>query len=118
MPDHQLTVMVHPHPAGPSLIAVAGELDYHTASRLRETLDDLPMTSVPALIIDLTDVSYCDSTGITVLVGAHRGTQAAGIPLALSGVDDNLRRILGIIGLESLFRIYDTADSAAAALTG
>ena len=60
-------------PAGPCLITVSGELDYHTGPQLRAYLDDAPCES--GLVLDLSGITYCDSTGVSVLVHAYRRTE-------------------------------------------
>lgn len=44
-PDANLAVTLQAEPAGPCLITASGELDYHTGSRLRACLDDVPLAS-------------------------------------------------------------------------
>jgi anti-sigma B factor antagonist len=110
-----LTLTVQEHPAGLTLIRVAGDLDYDTGHHLRQALDQLPSTRGPGVILELSGLTYCDSTGISLLVTAHQRTQAARTPLALTGLDANLKRMLRIVGLDRLFTFYDTADAAVAA---
>ena len=80
--DPDLAVTLHPHPGGPCLMSVSGELDYHTAARLRAGLDEVPLDQGVSLIIDLSRLAYCDSTGISTAMrlGYPRrpGSTAAG----------------------------------------
>jgi anti-sigma B factor antagonist len=114
-PDPVLTVTSGPHPAGPTLITVAGELDFSTAADLRDVIRETHFTPV-GVVIDLTGVEYCDSTGITVLVTASQQAVKAGSPLALAGLSDSLQRVFGIAGLHELFSSYPTVDQAVGAL--
>lgn len=114
-PDPVLTVTAEPHPAGPTLITLAGELDFSTVADLRDVIRDTPFTAV-GVVIDLTGVLYCDSTGITVLVTASQQASSAGSPFALAGLSDNLRRVFGIAGLHEIFSSYPTVDQAVVAL--
>lgn len=116
MPNRDLTITVQPHLAGPCVLTVTGELDYHTAPRLRDAVNDLPCGVGTALIIDLSGLSYCDSTGISVMVTAYRQTQAAKVPLALTGLDPHIAHVFHIVGLDRIFAFYDSVDQAAAAL--
>jgi anti-sigma B factor antagonist len=113
--DPVLTVTAQPHPSGPVLITVAGELDFSTAADLRDVIRDVHFTPV-GVVIDLTDVLYCDSTGITVLVTASQQARSAGSPLALAGLSDNLQRVFGIAGLNEILSSYPTVDQAVGAL--
>ena len=84
-PDANLAVTLQAEPAGPCLITASGELDYHTGPRLRACLDDVTLASGAALVLDLSGITYCDSTGVSVLAHAYRRTEAAGARLALAG---------------------------------
>ena len=90
--DPDLRVTVRPHPRGPYLMSVSGELDYHTSSRLRAGLEDVPLEQGVSLIIDLSRLTYCDSTGISVLIGAYHRSRAAGGVLALTGMNPDIAR--------------------------
>ncbi|WP_322974421.1 STAS domain-containing protein [Actinacidiphila epipremni] len=113
--DPVLTVTAGPHAAGPALITVTGELDFSTAADLRDTLDDTPMTAA-GLVIDLTGLRYCDSTGLTVLVTAFQQAKRAGAPLALAGLNATLNRVFDIAGLHAIFPSYPTVDQAVLAI--
>ncbi|MEE4540445.1 STAS domain-containing protein [Streptomyces sp. V4-01] len=115
MHDPVLTVTAGAHPAGPTLITAAGELDYSTAADLRELIGDTPFTPA-GVVIDLTGLLYCDSTGITVLVTAYQLARSAGAPLALAGVSGSLERVFGIAGLYEIFASYPTVEQAVGAM--
>lgn len=72
------------------MLRVAGELDHHTTPRVRDVLDTTPLGPDTGLVVDLTDLAHCDSTGITVLVNAYQGAQAAGSPFGLAGLGRDL----------------------------
>lgn len=114
-PDPVLTVSAAPHPAGPTLITVAGELDFSTVADLHDVIRDTHFTPV-GVVIDLSGVLYCDSAGITELVTVSQQARNAGSPLALAGLSDNLRRVFGIAGLHEIFASYPTVDQAVGAL--
>ncbi|MGW0331725.1 STAS domain-containing protein [Streptomyces sp. NPDC003011] len=116
MTDPILTVDQQIHEAGPVLLKVAGELDHYTAPQLTQALDGVPLTPGTALVIDLSGLTYCDSTGITVLVTAYHRTEAAGCSLSLAGLDHNLTRVFQTVGLDQVFTLHPTTDDALAAL--
>lgn len=113
-----LVVTVRPGTAGPCLLSVAGELDYHTAPRLRAGLDEVRLDEGLALIIDLSGLSYCDSTGVSILVGAYHRAKAAGAALALAGMNSDITRVFRVIGLDQVFTSYDSVEAATRALAG
>ncbi|MEV5320558.1 STAS domain-containing protein [Streptomyces sp. NPDC052687] len=112
MTDHNLTVTHDDHPSGATVLAVAGELDHHTARTLTFALDEAPFTAGARLVIDLSALTYCDSTGITVFVSAYQRAQAAGCSLTLAGVRHDLMRVFRIVGLDQLFTFQPTIEDA------
>ena len=113
--DANLAVTMQADPAGPCLITVSGELDYHTGPQLRACLDDAPCQS--GLVLDLSGITYCDSTGVSVLVHAHRRTEAAGVHARAGGPAPGVSRLLSLTGLDRFFTSYDSVDTAIHALT-
>jgi anti-sigma B factor antagonist len=82
---------------GPGPVVTAtGELDLAVRDELRDVLSSL--TGV--VIIDLTDVTFVDSSTIGVFVGAHKRLTADGGALRLRNPQDMPRRALEIVGLE------------------
>ncbi|MEU9580914.1 STAS domain-containing protein [Streptomyces chilikensis] len=114
--DPVLTVHRHTHPSGATVLGATGELDHHTAGALLGALDELRLTRTGGLVIDLTGLSYCDSTGITVLVTAHHRAEQAGCPLALAGLGPDLRQMFHTVGLDQIFTFHDDLDHAVDAL--
>ncbi|HEY0718329.1 MAG TPA: STAS domain-containing protein [Streptosporangiaceae bacterium] len=114
--DRDLVVTIGRHPSGPGLLTVAGDLDYHTAGRLRVALDEVPLDQAAGVIIDLSGLTYCDSTGVSVLVTAYRRARDAGRPLALVGLNPDLTRVFRVIGLDQVFATYGDVEAAVKAI--
>ncbi|WP_411115476.1 STAS domain-containing protein, partial [Streptomyces sp. 029-5] len=64
------------------------------------------------LVIDLSGLEFCDSTGITALLAARQRAQAAGADMTLTAVPANTLRILTMIGLDRVFTIRPNSDTA------
>ena len=112
MTDQTLTVTLDPRSAGSTVLRVAGELDHHTAPTLTEVLDAVPLGPDDGLVIDLTDLAYCDSTGISVLVIAFQRAQAADSPFGLAGLNHELTRVFQIVGLDKFLPFHATVAEA------
>jgi anti-sigma B factor antagonist len=97
------------------VLRVAGDLDHHTAPRLREALAVAPLADGRAVVIDLSGLAYCDSTGITVLINAYKRGKAAGGGLLLAGLNANLAEVFQVIGLDQIFTFHPTVEEAVAA---
>jgi anti-sigma B factor antagonist len=90
-------------PDRPSVV-VGGELDLATAPALRDRLLAVIDAGATGITLDMRDVSFVDSSGLGVLVGAHkRLREATGGSLTIVGPQDAVRKVLDITGLSPLF---------------
>jgi anti-sigma B factor antagonist len=98
-----------------TVLLVGGEVDVYTAPRLRERLVELVDGGARKVVVDLGRVEFLDSTGLGVLVGAHKRLRAAGGSLALVCAREPLLKIFRITALDQVFPLYDSVDTATAA---
>ncbi|XVQ10686.1 STAS domain-containing protein [Spirillospora sp. CA-255316] len=83
-----------------------GELDCARAGRLRQAIDErLAACERPRLAIDLGDVSFCDSYGLSVLVYAAKKVRERGGTLLLSSVSRQVRMLIERCGLQRLLTL-------------
>jgi anti-anti-sigma factor len=109
-PTPEISFPVH-EMAGCSVVVAAGELDIWTCPALRKALD-AAADSARRLIVDLTDVTFLDSSGVGVLLDARmRGRQRG--PVVLVGVAGMVRRVLQISGVSDAFHYCASADEIA-----
>ncbi len=99
----------------PNLIALAGEIDLHESPHVRESITPLIEKKEPKVLIDLTQVSYIDSSGLAVLIDAMQRVQSYGGKLALYGIGKSVRTIFEIARLDQVFQIFPDKASAATA---
>ncbi|MBV8303395.1 MAG: STAS domain-containing protein [Acidimicrobiia bacterium] len=90
---------------GETVVSAAGELDVNTAPELREQLARLAADDVRRVVVDLTDVSFVDSTALSVLVSALKRLRQADGDLELASPSPSVRRVFEITGLTRLFTI-------------
>lgn len=105
------------------VISVSGELDLNTAPRLDDSLTEPLETEGSALVIDLSQCEFIDSTGIALIVKAwqrldHDENGASANRFALCGVNDQVQRLLDITGLESSIPTHPTREDAIGKLRG
>lgn len=91
---------------------LAGELDVGSAPHLREQLLSLLRPGSSRLIIDLSRVSFCDASGLAVLVGTDRRAELLGGYMRLAAVPPEVGQILRITGLQRHFLISATVSDA------
>jgi anti-sigma B factor antagonist len=106
-----LTIDTDRTPTG-QLLRVAGELDLHSSPEVREALEAITLSAGELFVIDLSGITFCDSSGITALVSARNRALAAEAGIALAGVPDHLRRVLQMLGLSDVFPAFPDAGSA------
>jgi anti-sigma B factor antagonist len=95
------------------VLGVTGELDLATAPELKWALADLQTEGSLNLIVDLSQISFIDSTALGVLVGAQRGLDV-GARLVLICAEENVLRIFELTGLDGMFDIFATIEEALA----
>jgi len=96
-----------------AIISIAGELDLATAPQLKWRLVDALEAGLGAIVVDLGDVTFMDSTALGVLVGVRRGLDV-GARLATVCTHPGVLNIFRIAGLDGAFDIFATPDEALA----
>src|SRR3954465_12682459 len=94
------------------LVAVRGDLDLHTAPELREALSRAIDEGRNRLVVDLTETSYMDSSGLTALVVPPKRLRKRGGQLVVVNVDPSIGRTFEITGLHLLFPLVRERSEA------
>ncbi|MFI5801713.1 STAS domain-containing protein [Streptomyces sp. NPDC051561] len=100
--------------AGP-VLELSGPLDHYSAPQVRALLPGVSVAPGQQLVVDLAGLTFCDSSGITVLIAARNHALAADATIALAAVPPNVSRTFGIVGLDQVFPVHPSAEAAAAA---
>ncbi|MEV6796030.1 STAS domain-containing protein [Streptomyces sp. NPDC051320] len=94
------------------VLEVTGNLDFEHANALHQQIERLTLRRGQRLVIDLSGMEFCDSSGIAVLIAARRHAVAAEADLALVAVPANTLRVMAIVGLDQVFTFHpDTATA-------
>jgi anti-sigma B factor antagonist len=102
--------ITHHDAADGPVLRVAGELDYEQAAALRRQVESLALEPGQVLNLDLSDLQFCDSTGITALLAARQHAQAADGDIVLTAVPPTLLRVLAMVGLDQIFTLRDGGE--------
>ncbi|MGO9489739.1 MAG: STAS domain-containing protein [Solirubrobacteraceae bacterium] len=94
-----------------SVLGVEGDLDLASAPSLKWALEDLQSAGSRHVVVDLSRVSFIDSTALGVLVGAQRALDP-GVRLAIACSEENVLRIFELTGLDGMFEIVPTLEDA------
>lgn len=95
-----------------TVVAVAGELDVHTAPRLAAALESTGPAA--AVVVDCSRVGFMDSTGLSVFVTAHQRARESGARLEVVVAEPAVRKVFAITGIDSVIPVHDRLDSALA----
>ena len=81
-------------------IGLSGELDEHTSVYTRQTLDKLTEDAkMSRVVIDLSGLSFMDSTGVGVLIGRFKKLKCREIPIYIANPSNQADRIFKMTGL-------------------
>ncbi|HEY6744033.1 MAG TPA: STAS domain-containing protein [Lapillicoccus sp.] len=100
---------------GRTVVQVVGEIDVYTAPQLRERLDAEIDAGRYDLVVDLSGVTFMDSTGLGVLVGRLKQIRLNDGSMRLVCAHDRVLKVFVITGLDKVFAIYPTVGEAVAA---
>ena len=82
---------------------LSGEIDHHTASSCRLQIDEQIENSRPkTVILDFSDVSFMDSSGIGLVMGRYKILSELGGNLEITGLSDNSYRVMRLAGLDRI----------------
>ncbi len=97
-------------------VKVSGELDIQGAPMLEEEFRGLLARGVKAVVVDMSSVTFLDSTGLRALIVGREELLAGGATLSLEGVSGVVERVLQMTGLLELLR--GPVDGATAPVNG
>ncbi len=115
MTHDELSIDLKTEDGGETLVfRLRGSLDLATAPTVRAALSDATEKGSRHLLVDLSQLEFLDSTGLGVLIGAHRRAAERGGSLRLVVQDGSISRLLNITGLIAVFAVYHSLDDAKA----
>lgn len=94
------------------VLRVVGEIDVYTAPEFKSALNKTILTGASHLVIDLTDVSYMDSSGFGALLSATKQVRPKGGTVNLVGCSEAIERMLKITSLDTVFGMFPCLDDA------
>jgi anti-sigma B factor antagonist len=99
-------------------VAVSGEVDVYSAPELKDSLTSLLQSGAKAVVVDLSDVAFLDSTGLGALVEARAAMSEAGGALPIVCSQERILKLFTITGLDGVFSIHNSVDGALSSLQG
>lgn len=97
--------------ADTALIVADGEIDLATVNKLRSAVTELMTQGARHLTVDLDKVTYIDSSGLGMLIGAHKRMASTGGTLTIRCSQARVLRLLSITGLDRVLRVTTHAGA-------
>jgi anti-sigma B factor antagonist len=99
----------------PNVLPLEGEIDLHVSPRVAMSLGVMIEQKPSRLVVDLSKVTYIDSSGLAVLIEGMQNVEAYGGKFVLAGLQDKVRPIFEISRLDQVFIIFPHVDAALSA---
>lgn len=101
---------------GIAVVYVAGEIDMFTSPDLRDTLVPFFTPATQGIVVDLSRVSFMDSSGIATLVEGLQWSKKENRRFILSGLGDTVFNALSLTKLDTVFTIQPDTETALAGM--
>jgi len=103
------------HRCDVAVLRLSGELDADTAATLHAALAKLLERPIPRIVVDLADLKFCDSVGLSAFITSKQVLAARGGWLSFAGVNPFLAQLMQTVGLSRHFAIFPAVEDAIAA---
>lgn len=95
------------------IVIMKGELDHHSTEEVRNKIDNqLDAEGVNNLILEFSQVSFMDSSGIGVVIGRYKRLKAKNGNVCIVGVSPSVKRVFELSGMFKIIGLYDNIDQA------
>jgi anti-sigma B factor antagonist len=95
-----------------TIFRLKGELDLATAPQLRHELAGRTQPGVTNIALDLAELTFIDSVGLSILVAEHKKMKDLGGRLVLQNPSRSSRRLFEVSGLDGYLHIESVADTS------
>jgi anti-sigma B factor antagonist len=92
------------------VIVLGGELDLASSPRLEQSLEQVWTTDADPLVIDLRELEFMDSTGLSIIVRAQQRMTEDGRQLSIVRGSQQVQRLLDLTGVAERLRLVDTPE--------
>lgn len=88
-------------------LALHGELDLASAARVRAELEHIEASGAPRIVIDLSGLTFLDSSGVQLVLGAHARTLERGLDLQVRRGPAAVQRVFELCGVDKVLPFID-----------
>lgn len=97
---------------GATVVTVSGELDLASSPALEERLDEVFNSDSELVILDLRELDFMDSTGLSVLIKAHLSAEQGDRQLCLVKGPPQVQRLLTLTGVGNRLSLVEAPEDA------
>ena len=90
-----------------NMVSIRGEIDIYSIEKFRDTIEERIKTQAPEIILDCSELSYMDSTGMGVLIELRNKTKELGQKIIMMNPRPNIRKLLALTGVDKIIEIVD-----------
>jgi len=91
-----------------NMVCIKGEIDIYSIEKFRETIENQIKTQVPEIILDCSELSYMDSTGMGVLIELRNKTKEMGQKIVMLNPRPNIKKLLTLTGVDKIIEVIDS----------
>ncbi|MDC2954231.1 MULTISPECIES: STAS domain-containing protein [Streptomyces] len=97
---------------GIAVLGLEGEVDYQSSSALTRVMPPADDDPGRRLVLDLSQVTFMDSSGVNALIAAHQARRPVQGWLRLAGVRGAVLRTLQLVGLDTMIACFPSVEDA------
>lgn len=90
-----------------NMVSVRGEIDIYSIEKFRDSIEEKIKTQASEIILDCSELSYMDSTGMGVLIELRNKTKELGQKIIMMNPRPNIRKLLALTGVDKIIEIVD-----------
>lgn len=94
-----------------SLVSVRGEIDLHSAPKVQHAVER-GANGVHAVVVDMSDITFMDSTALSMFMRAKDELKEKGIVLRLAAPSKAVDRLFSVTGFGEYFDVFSTREAA------
>ncbi|GAA2117831.1 STAS domain-containing protein [Nocardioides bigeumensis] len=95
-----------------AVLRCSGRLNMGAAGRLRAAVDETVADGVRRIVVDLSETSFVDSSGLGALVGGLKSARQAGGDLRIAAAPEQVRTVLALTNLDRVLTPHQTVEDA------
>lgn len=92
------------------IISISGEVNLYSVSKLRKDIMKVVDDSVTSLVIDMSNLSHMDSSGIALLANLQKQIRSNNGSFYMLNVNDDIKNVLKLAALDKFFNIIESLD--------